>query len=98
MKSWAGFAEAEPVGGGFATDRPGQMIETLSDPPVTASAGNSFSVTSTVKNQGLRRVKCYLAVGTTRVENLTKADAISIRTGGDCAPTCGQGRDHQPSS
>ena len=46
-------AESEPVGGGFATDRAGLVIETLSDAPVTASAGNSLSVTSTVKNQGL---------------------------------------------
>ena len=37
----------------WAADRPDLVVSTLSDPPATARAGDSFALTSTVTNQGL---------------------------------------------
>jgi subtilase family serine protease len=66
-----------------ATDRPDLVISTLSDPPATARAGDSFALTSTVTNQGQAAAevptvtKFYLMVGSTRVKNLKGVQAIA---------------------
>ena len=55
-----------------ATDKPDLVVSTLSDPPATARAGDSFALTATVKNQGqaaavATTTKFYLVAGSTRV-------------------------------
>ena len=65
-----------------AADKPDLVVSTLSDPPATARAGDSFALTSTVTNQGLgtaavsTTTKFYLVVGSTRVKNLKGVQVI----------------------
>jgi len=68
--------------GARAADKPDLVVSTLSDPPATARAGDSFALTSTVTNQGLgtavvsTTTKFYLVVGNTRVKNLKGVQVI----------------------
>lgn len=54
-----------------AADKPDLVVSTLSDPPATARAGDSFALVSSVTNQGLApagtsSTKFYLVVGTSK--------------------------------
>ena len=75
-----GLLVLNPLAAG-AADRPDLVVSTLSDPPATARAGDSFALTSTVTNHGLAaaanptNAKFYLLVGSTRVKNLKGVQA-----------------------
>ena len=77
-----GLLVLNPLAAG-AADRPDLVVSTLSDPPATARAGDSFALTSTVTNQGQAAAevptatKFYLVVGSTRVKNLKGVQAIA---------------------
>ena len=76
-----GLLLLNPLAAG-ATDRPDLVVSTLSDPPATARAGDSFALTSTVTNQGQAaavptNTKFYLVVGPPRVKNLKGVQAIA---------------------
>ena len=78
-----GLLLLNPLAAG-AADKPDLVVSTLSDPPATARAGDSFALTTvTVTNQGLAAAedptitKFYLLVGATRVKNLKGVQTIA---------------------
>jgi subtilase family serine protease len=69
----------------FATAKPDLVVSTLSDPPATARAGDSFSLTSAVTNvitnqgpaaAGASTTKFYLVAGSTR-KNLNGVQTVA---------------------